>query len=644
MNGDKQEYITVKRASELVNYVVSVPRLFVRSLKKVRLTILKLLPDIEDLINLLSKKCVMLIMLIVKHKSLIKKILCTPEFLLKNNRTILIDNLNTSDPKILNILHIHLFKISALELISTKEDYKPFWTPVLKDLSERLLSLTETDCVGSDSNLSNKSLKSQEELSSLLMTNNIKVLNRNCQKISYQLSKYTAANKWEGAGIKSLKIKIKPSKNQLKILNEWFSTCNFLYNKTISLIKNGDVSFFDSNKIRDLLVTKETKKNHPAYIKMSNEILKMHNQLKELRKSKEPKESITNFELLIKVKNQELRNIAKTLPYEDNKTVTDWQTRTPKKIRSDAIDDVCKAYKTAIANLKAGNINNFSVWYRKKKDNTSLSIPGISIVKESLKLVKDPIKDEEEKIDMGFVISSEALKKLENIDIKTVRLTRKKGCYYIMVPILIKKEKHTKKENIRYCGIDPGSRTFLTSVGNNGAVEYKFKVEVINKIDKKISLLTNKQLSRPRPRDFKRSIRKKTFNKLETKKSNCIDELHWKSIKHILDNNDIVFIGDIKSHGIVKNKEHQKKLNRDINNLKFYVFKQRLMYKSSIRNKHTFLIPEQNTTKTCSCCGHINYPEKSEIYNCLSCKKTMGRDLNAAKNILMKGLIKLDIQ
>lgn len=634
----------ISQLKELVNYAVSVPRLFVLSLRKIRLTILKLRPDIEGLINQLSKKCVMLILLTVKYPFLKEKILSTSEFLLKNNMTILLDNLNTSDQKILNILHIQLFKISALELISKKEDYKLFWTPVLKDLSGRLLSLTETGYVDSDLNLSKQSLKSQEELSPLLMTNNIRVPNKNCQKISYQLSKYIVANKWNVEGTKSLKVKIKPSNNQLKILNEWFSTCNFLYNQTISLIKNGTVSSRDNNKIRDLIVTKETKKYHPEYIEMSNGILKLHQQLKEVKKSKDVSK-IKNLEQLIIQRNQELRNLAKTLPYQNNNNVTDWQTKTPKKIRSDAIDDVCKAYKSATANLKAGNINNFSVRYRKKRDNTSLSIPGVCIVKDLLKLVKDPIKTETEKIDMGFVINSEVLKKLENITIKTIRLIRKKGCYYIMVPVPIIKKEEKKSKKIRYCGIDLGSRTFATSVGNNGAVEYKFKTEIINNIDKKLDHFNKIKFlrQRPRPNNYKRPIRNKTFNKLENKKSNCIDELHWKSIKHILDNNDIVFIGDIKSHGIVKNKEHQKKLNRDINNLKFYVFKQRLMYKSFVRNKHTFLIPEQHTTKTCSCCGHLNYPEKSETYNCLRCKKIMGRDLNAAKNILMKGLVKLDI-
>jgi putative transposase len=437
------------------------------------------------------------------------------------------------------------------------------------------------------------------------------------------------------------------------ILNDWFKTCNYLYNKTIHIIRTGEILYFDSNKLRDMLVTKRTKKNNPEYMTISNEILKMHTELRNLRKQKKLKDTnkeeidqkIIKLENEVKLRNTELREIAKTLEYEDNPIVKDWQTKTPKKIRSDAVDDVSKAYTSAIANLKAGNISDFSVKFRKFRDNTSLSIPDISLDDNKINLVKKLKNEYGEVVDIGFNISKEVVKKLKNTEFKkTVRLVRKKGMYYIMVPIKNEKNEESVK-NLRYCGIDPGCRTFLTSVGNSNSVEYDFKTELINNIDKKISLLKNKQLSRPRPhlKSFIRPIRKKTFNKLEIKKSNYVDELHWKSIKHILDNNDIVFIGDIKSHDIVKNKEHQSKLNRDINNLKFYIFKQRLLYKSRTRNKYTFLIPEPYTTKTCSCCGHINNPEKSKIYNCMSCKITMGRDLNAAKNILLKGLKKLDI-
>jgi hypothetical protein len=52
-------------------------------------------------------------------------------------------------------------------------------------------------------------------------------------------------------------------------------------------------------------------------------------------------------------------------------------------------------------------------------------------------------------------------------------------------------------------------------------------------------------------------------------KENLINEIHWKTINDLLKKYDILFYGDIKSHGVVKNRTNRN-LNRDINNIKFY--------------------------------------------------------------------------
>ena len=119
---------------------------------------------------------------------------------------------------------------------------------------------------------------------------------------------------------------------------------------------------------------------------------------------------------------------------------------------------------------------------------------------------------------------------------------------------------------------------------------------------------------------------------------NLINEVHWLSVKKLLDENDVIFYGDIKSHNIIKSKNN-KHLKRAVNDLKFYDFKKKLLYKAEATNKLVILVNESFTTKTCSFCGTINSPGYSEIYSCLKCNKNVGRDINAAKNILMKGII-----
>ncbi len=134
-------------------------------------------------------------------------------------------------------------------------------------------------------------------------------------------------------------------------------------------------------------------------------------------------------------------------------------------------------------------------------------------------------------------------------------------------------------------------------------------------------------------------IRKKHFTKLEKKKKNLVDCLHWSFINDLLENSDVVYLGDIKSHDIVKNGKN-KSLNLSFNDLKMFILKQRLIYKAGTLGKPVYLVPEHFTTKTCSSCGNINqYVGSSEIFTCSTCNLIAGRDVNAAKNIKMKGLL-----
>jgi putative transposase len=117
-----------------------------------------------------------------------------------------------------------------------------------------------------------------------------------------------------------------------------------------------------------------------------------------------------------------------------------------------------------------------------------------------------------------------------------------------------------------------------------------------------------------------------------------VDELHWRTINRLLKMNDFIFYGDIKSHGIVKNGNNSN-LNTDVNNLKFFKFKQRLLFKAIERGKKVYETKEHFTTQTCSFCGSMYRPGLSRVYECKNCEKNIGRDVNAAKNILMKGIL-----
>jgi putative transposase len=235
------------------------------------------------------------------------------------------------------------------------------------------------------------------------------------------------------------------------------------------------------------------------------------------------------------------------------------------------------------------------------------------------------------KNDSKFSMGKKTIKKHRNLIIKhDCRLVKHKNEYCLIVPIPVVATE--KKRPVNYCGIDPGTKTFMTCFGNNGCIEYKHNESILQKLDNKIRFLTNRR------RVDRGRVHKKIISRLEKRKGNLVDELHWKTINSLLRMNDFIFYGDIKSHDIVKNGKNRK-LNTDMNNLKFYKFKQRLIFKSIERGKKVYEIKEHFTTQTCSFCGSRYMPGLSRVYECGNCKKNIGRDVNAAKNILMKGIV-----
>ena len=420
---------------------------------------------------------------------------------------------------------------------------------------------------------------------------------------------------------------------QQLIIDNWINTSNYIYNKTLEKIKNGHkINFID---LRDLLVTDNTKKNSDEYKyfdDISNKLkLEKKNIINNLSKNKSSTEllnQLENKQKEIKKLNQDRRNAVKKINAEKNIEVHSWELKTPKEIRASAVNDVCKAYTTAFTNLKKNNIVKFDLDYRKKKNpNKCILIPKnfIKINETNLRLAPSFLKD-----NCNFCLNKKIFKNHPKLKIiNDVRLTKQKNKYCLHIPVIIKYE--TNPNLINYCGVDPGIRSFLTTFGNNSCYEYKHNKLKLNKLNRQTKLIKSRRKSKCR-------IRKKAFNKRETKKSNLVDEIHWKSINHLLINNDVIFYGDIKSHNIVKHKKY-KNINRAFNDLKFYIFKQRLLYKAATKNKFVFCINEAYTTQTCSYCGQNNKPHSSEIYYCTNCNVHIGRDINAAKNILMKGII-----
>ena len=435
-------------------------------------------------------------------------------------------------------------------------------------------------------------------------------------------------------------MKIYPTKEQRILLDKFIDTSRYVYNRTLEFINKGNK--INEKTLRDLLVTDNTKKGYDEY----KEFDKQLSELKEKKKTLVTEVEILEIDKAIKNINQKRRDKMKSFVYIKNPLVLPFEIETPKDIRYNAVNRCCDAFKTGFINLKKGNINFFRMKYKKKteeKQSIQLTKKIISIKNGRLQIAPETFKDH-----CILKVDKHNQRKLQNLKIendvfivrtngsftddKNIKQSCKHKEYFVHITVPIKP--YFNDKFVRICGVDPGIRTFATVHTNDiltneiTMTEYEHKAALLNKLNKKMDML--KTL---------RNVRKKQFKKIEKQKSDLIDKLHWDVINHLLEHNDVIYYGDIKSHDIVKGGKN-KLLNRNFNDIKFFRFKQRLLYKAFVKGKKVFFVKENHTTKTCSCCGKINNNVGSkEIFECNECKSKTGRDFNASKNIKMKGIM-----
>jgi transposase len=380
--------------------------------------------------------------------------------------------------------------------------------------------------------------------------------------------------------------------------------------------------YFNFQNLRDFLVT-ETSRKHSAFYTIKEQFLApLKQQIKDEKDDSVKK--ILKEEL--EVHEKEMNVLLKEIPYIKTGMIRPFELRVSKTIRSNAVKAVCDAYESAISNLKAGNIQYFSMNFKKKTESrqqVEIASNDISMVNGRIQISPSKLKN-----DCFFSISLKNRKKYGTIEIQNnCDLIKIHGNYYIYLSVPYSIPKIEKEPIYSVCGIDPGVRTFMNIYTPSGCSQIP-TCQHLYKLRKKINTL----------KEFKR-IRKKSISRIEKKLKSRVDNMHWNTINSITSRYNIVLYGDIKSHDIVKDRCNST-LNTIVNDIKFYTFKQRLAYKCIKKNVIFKAVPEYYTTQTCSNCGNLHKKIGSnEVFDCPSCDNVSHRDYNAAKNIFMKGLI-----
>ena len=270
--------------------------------------------------------------------------------------------------------------------------------------------------------------------------------------------------------INSLKIKMLLNKEQKDIINKWFECYTEMYNKTLHFIRNNYLIY--KNEIKKDNILKLDKKSYNFFNIRS--------------KMNTIKQKI--------IEKSQIENIKKN-------------TKIYSHILDEAIHQLCSNIKSAISNLKNGNIKKFRIKYWKIfRPSMTLSVEQSYLTKNQLlfnRLGEINYYYGNQKMKLAtkedLNLSNEDLLKNNKLKMeKTVKINYNTILkeYFLIIPKEIKTDKINQEKN-KFISLDPGLRTFLTGITENKYVEIQNNINKIisNKIEKLEEILNNRCIS-----------------------------------------------------------------------------------------------------------------------------------------------------
>ena len=199
-------------------------------------------------------------------------------------------------------------------------------------------------------------------------------------------------------------------------------------------------------------------------------------------------------------------------------------------------------------------------------------------------------------------------------------------------------------------GIDLNTENFLTTSEGKVIDNPRYYRMIKGRLAKAQRILSRRQR---RAKKEKRSLRNsknyqkqrrlvaKIHDKIRNQRNNFLNV----NSTRLINNHDLIVAENLKSSNMLKNHA----LALSISDVGWRSFLQKLAYKADLYQRIFIVVHPKNTTQTCHDCGFImgsGNTEKLDLkdreWTCPACQTHHIRDVNAAKNILSKGLKQLE--
>ena len=199
-------------------------------------------------------------------------------------------------------------------------------------------------------------------------------------------------------------------------------------------------------------------------------------------------------------------------------------------------------------------------------------------------------------------------------------------------------------------GIDLNTKNFLTTSEGKVIDNPRYYRMIKGRLAKAQRTLSRRER---RAKKEKRSLRNsknyqkqrrlvaKIHDKIRNQRNNFLNV----NSTRLINNHDLIVAENLKSKNMLKNHA----LALSISDIGWRSFLQKLAYKADLYQRTFIVVHPKNTTQTCHECGFImgsgntkKLTLKDREWTCPTCQTHHIRDVNAAKNILSKGLKQLE--
>jgi IS605 OrfB family transposase len=290
------------------------------------------------------------------------------------------------------------------------------------------------------------------------------------------------------------------------------------------------------------------------------------------------------------------------------------------------------AFKSALSNLKNGNISQFELKFVSKKHDKAFSHFEDSSFPKILTKIKSRYFYKSGDRKRGVISFKDIFNNTKKRGVELIhdKLTDK---FYLHYPVEYdwRVEEVIKNDNQgldnsspSIISLDPGVRKFLVGYDPDGKL-ISFGDGASLELTRLLLMIDKEPI---------RSIQKKLWRRIK----NLVTEVHNKTIAFLINYYDIILLPDFRVQGMIKGRKISRMTKRLMMMFRFHEFKEKLKWKCEMNNKKLIIVDESFTSKTCGRCGCLNDVKGSETYVCMSCSFIVDRDENGARNIFIKNV------